>query len=110
MDFDFADKFIRLWWRCESLEEVAFKIGSDKRTASNIAAHLRRRGVLLPAFPPKRNSQNVRKGKKGFTGLNEDQLRLLILLSQNEKVQRAGRENARVHHINQFPGVESFEG
>lgn len=42
--------FIRAWWRAETFEQLIAELGIDRREASNEAAGLRRRGVILKPF------------------------------------------------------------
>lgn len=41
--------FITAWYESSTLEEVCRRLGLDRRAASNIAGHLRREGIPLPA-------------------------------------------------------------
>jgi hypothetical protein len=57
--YDRYKKFVQEWQMSKSLNEFCEKSGVDKRYASNLAAHLRRRGVKLKTFC--RRDHEVRK-------------------------------------------------
>lgn len=70
MDLETARRFIEAWHAAADLAEFCARFGCDKRTASNHAAYLRRRGVDLPQMPttktfPARDANG--RAKQGLT-------------------------------------------
>lgn len=44
-------QFIRDWWASDTIDEACQRTGMDRRDASNLAAHLRRKGVPMKNMP-----------------------------------------------------------
>lgn len=62
--------FIRIWYESTTIVQVAAATGLDRRACSNLAAHLRRKGVLLPPMP-----KQSKFGKIHISEEQYDQLR-----------------------------------
>jgi hypothetical protein len=47
MTFSETRYFIQIWYECETFTEFCARMGMDKRTAANRAAHIRRKKIPL---------------------------------------------------------------